>query len=645
MRFNILLIRNIFFYSIFSTTAILLAYYPGLSGGFVFDDISNILAPSGIQMQELSWDDLKNAALSMEKRAISRASFGLNYLATGFDAFYFKLINIAIHSINAVLVFLFVLLFLRHITNNTDSVSERNKNLFLAAAVSTAWALHPVNVTNVLYVVQRMNSLSAMFVLAGMITYISGRTLLDDAPYKGWILIYSSIFIFLPLAWFSKENGALLPLFLLTIELTLLRFSTQKKSQQAGLFLFYVAFVLLPVVFALTYIFQHTDQLLASYDNRHFNLLERLLTEPRVMWLYIQMIILPVPSLFGLFHDDIAISASLTDPLITSLALIGLIALFVVGLAGIKRAPILSFGLLFFFTGHLMESTFIPLELAFEHRNYLPSIGLLLLLFYYLLNAGDAVRHRKSRYIFILLIIIIFAFQTHLRAWTWSDNLRLYLTEVQYHPKSPRANYEAGKIYGQRLERGQGDPEKNYIAALEHFNRVTSLRKNTTSGLFGIIVSSIDYNQKIQPEWINELTHRLESRPLEQVNLLWLDKLTDCVSQRRCRKEDIQIPRLVNAAMDNQHANRTNKAMLSAILAKYMYQVEKDKYSTIILARKSVSFLPSNMYYRINLAKYLIWARKPVEAREVLLSTKKIDVYNQYATEIARLLNQLEHKQ
>ena len=135
-----------------------------------------------------------------KKRPIARASFGLNYLTTGFDVFYFKLTNIIIHIINAALVFLFVLLFLRHISNNTESVSDRNKTLLLAAAVSTAWALHPVNVTNVLYVVQRMNSLSAMFVLGGMISYVSGRSCLHDTPYKAWILIYSSIFIFLPLA-------------------------------------------------------------------------------------------------------------------------------------------------------------------------------------------------------------------------------------------------------------------------------------------------------------------------------------------------------------------------------------------------------------------------------------------------------------
>jgi len=134
--------------------ALVLIYYPGLSGGFVFDDISNILSPVGVRMQELSWDSIKNAALSMENRPIARVSFGLNYLASGFDPFYFKVVNIVIHGINSALVFGLVLLLLKHqiFVNKTSEYTSRI--VIIAAAVSLGWALHPVNVTNVLYIVQ-----------------------------------------------------------------------------------------------------------------------------------------------------------------------------------------------------------------------------------------------------------------------------------------------------------------------------------------------------------------------------------------------------------------------------------------------------------------------------------------------------------
>jgi tetratricopeptide (TPR) repeat protein len=633
-------VHKILLYLFLSCATIVLVYYPGLSGGFVFDDISNILQPSGIAMHELSWNSLRNAALSMNYRPISLASFGLNYLYAGFDPYYFKAVNIAIHCINALLVFIVIRLLLRHLLS--EDKAETNRSMFFAAAISLAWALHPVNLTNVLYIVQRMNSLSALFVLAGMLSYIKGRTSLDLAPLKGWLLMAASIFLFLPLAWHCKENGALLPLFLFILELTIFRFRGLEDRQRKGLYLFHTLFFLLPSLLALIYIFQHAGMFQAGYGNRHFSMMERLLTEPRVLWLYIRLILLPIPSAFGLFHDDIAVSVSLTEPISTLPALVGLAGLFTVAVISIKRAPILAFGLLFFLAGHLMESTFIPLELAFEHRNYLPSIGLLLPLFYYLGYAGEPGKYARIRIALMIILILLFALQTHFRAWQWSDNVRLYLTEAIYHPNSPRANYEAGKIFGQRLERGQGDPQINYSEAIRYFERATALRNNTTSGLFGSILASIDSGHEIKPEWIDELAQRLANQPLEQVNLLWLDKLTECIGKGKCRREDLQLPKLLKAAIGYQNVNIKNKSMLYAILAKYAYSVEGNRTETIKMARKSVSIMPSNMYYHLNLVKYLIWAADQVEAKKALESAAKIDIDGQHTAEISRLKKTLQ---
>ena len=624
---------------------ILAIYYPGLSGGFVFDDYTNIVLLPDVAMNELSWNSLKSAALSMENRPIARASFGLNHLVSGFSPYSFKAVNIAIHSINALLVFAVMLLLLKHQMKASEKKGSESRIILIAAAIALAWALHPVNLTNVLYSVQRMNSLSALFVLAGMISYIKGRTILDSSPTTGWLLIYASILLFLPLGWFCKENAALLPLFLFIVELTLFRFATSKKQQRIGLYLFYTLFLLLPALLTLIYLSQHAGMIHGSYNNRYFSMVERLLTEPRVIWLYVRMILLPAPSVFGLFHDDIDISTSLTEPITTLVALIGLAGLFVLALAAIKRAPILAFGLLFFLAGHLMESTFIPLELVFEHRNYLPSIGLLLPLFYYLRCAGEQENYRKSRLALMSLLIILFALQTHLRAWQWSDNVRLYLTDVHYHPNSARANYEAGKVYGQRLERGQGDPQINYREAIKYFERNTSLRDNTTSGLFGSILASIDSGHKMQPGWIDELEYRLNNQPLEQVNLLWLDKMTDCVSRGKCRKEDLQLPRLLNAVIRYGKANPKNKSLSYAILAKYTYTVEGKRHEAVELARKAVSIMPSNLYHQLNLVKYMIGAGELLEAKETLESVVKIDVYGQHTAETARLKKTLENKQ
>ncbi len=616
---------------------IAVSYYPGLYGGYVLDDKANILGPAGIAMTELSWIDLQQAALSMEKRPIARASFGLNYLAGGFNPFYFKLTNLVIHAINALLVLFISLSLLRAHASSVGHPISPKRLFFIALAISLAWALHPVNLTNVLYVVQRMNSLATLFVLAGMLSYIRGRMVLGHSPLKGSILLLLAPVLFLPLAWFSKESGGLLLLFLFVIELTLFRFKTESTAQKKGLLVFYFVFLLLPVGLVILYLIQHPELILGGYGNRHFSLTERLMTESRILWIYIRMILLPSPPLFGLFLDDIAISTSLTTPATTLPAILGLLGLLIAALASIKRAPVLAFGLLFFFAGHVMESTVIPLELAFEHRNYLPSFGLLFIMFYYLGQGIYPERAIALRTALITVLIFLFALQTHQRARVWSNNASLYLTTVERHPNSARANYEAGKIFGEMLERGQGDPESNYKNAIKYLERATALRKNETSGLFGIILASIDTNNPVKQAWIDELEHRLETQPLEQVNIVWLNKLTVCVSKKECRREDLQIPRLASAALRYPLADNRNKAQLYAILARYAYSVEIDPEKSIAMGRKAVSLMPANLYHQIGLTYYLIAAGQITEAKKNLASIENNDIYQQHDKEINKL--------
>jgi tetratricopeptide (TPR) repeat protein len=158
-----------------------------------------------------------------------------------------------------------------------------------------------------------------------------------------------------------------------------------------------------------------------------------------------------------------------------------------------------------------------------------------------------------------------------------------------------------------------------------------------TSGLFGSILASIDSGHEIKPEWIDELAYRLANQPLEQVNLLWLSKQTDCISSGKCPKEDIQIPRLLNAAIGYKYATRKNKSLLYTVLAKYAYMIEKDRSMTIEMARKAVSVMPSNLYHRLNLVKYLMWSGDYLEAKKALDETIKIDIHNQHTAEISRL--------
>ena len=152
------------------------------------------------------------------------------------------------------------------------------------------------------------------------------------------------------------------------------------------------------------------------------------------------MIVAPSNSRLGLFHDDITVSRNLLQPISTFFALAGLMGLLGAVLWGIRRAPLLAFGILFFLAGHILESTIFNLELSFEHRNYLPSYGLALMVIYYLLHPSISLLTLKTRGSITIVLLIMLAAVTWMRADAWGSPLKFATLEVINHPQSPRAD-------------------------------------------------------------------------------------------------------------------------------------------------------------------------------------------------------------
>src|SRR6266566_4389028 len=158
-----------------------IAYLPGVHGPFVFDDMTNILLVPSMRMQTLDYHSLRDAAFWQMSspgagRPIAMASFALNYYFGGFDSFGYKTTNLIIHLLNAVLLWRLTL----RLLNRTDTNSARNKIgeqtlPLLALVITSLWALHPLNLTSVLYVVQRMTSLATLFTVLGLLGYTIGR--------------------------------------------------------------------------------------------------------------------------------------------------------------------------------------------------------------------------------------------------------------------------------------------------------------------------------------------------------------------------------------------------------------------------------------------------------------------------------------
>ncbi|MDH4215283.1 MAG: tetratricopeptide repeat protein [Gallionella sp.] len=627
-----------FFFLAVALFAAFLVYRPGLSGPFLFDDGPNIIRNDRLAIHELSPAALKQAAFSGFSgpllRPLSMMSFALNSFATGLDPYYFKLTNLAIHLVNGVGVFVLTWLLLGFYRKRFEPDLSIVHVQWVSLAVATAWLLHPFNLTSVLYVVQRMNSLSALFSIWGLALFLRGRTRLYEGR-NGWLAMLAALMLLTPMAAFSKENGILLPLLMLVTEVTLFGFYTEKPSARRFLIILYVLSVAIPAAIALGYLATHSEWLLAGYKTRDFTLIERVMTEARVMWFYIWQILLPSTAQMGLYHDDIAISRGWLQPFSTVPAIAGVIGLLALSFVARKKAPLIAFGVLFFLAGHSLESTIWPLEIAHEHRNYLPMYGILLILFFYVLYPLKYVNYLRLRQTFAVLLIGLLAFNTFARAGKWANPHDLFLTEVEHHPESALANGEMGAVYSSGLSSDPFSIDNKYNAARGHFETAVKLDKNDAKPLFALIMLNVSMGKPIEQAWLQELTRRLETAPYAAITSDKLNTLTECQLEGFCKLANSEFEGLLRAALRNPTLSGVNRAKVLDALSSYTIKVVHDNNAALGIMRQMVQAAPQVVTYRFALIDFLIAMNRFDEAREQLAILKKLDTLQDHSAKIA----------
>lgn len=628
------------FLLLLSLASTLLIYRHGLSGTFVFDDGPNIVHNPSLAINDLKLHTLKQAAFSSNSgpllRPLSMMSFAANYYATGLNPYYFKLTNLIIHLFNGVGIFVLTWLLLNFYRKRFESGLSVTHSAWLSLAIASAWLLHPFNLTSVLYIVQRMTSLSAFFSIWGLVIFLWGRTRLYEGK-SGILLILASLLLFTPLATLSKESGALLPVFMLTAEASLFTFYAEKLAARRYLAGFYVLSVAIPVVVALIYLTTYSEWWLAGYKTRDFTLHERLMTEARVLWFYIWQILLPSTAQMGLYHDDIAISRGWFQPVSTALSLAGVICLLGLAFVARKKAPIITFGLLFFLAGHLFESTIWPLEIAHEHRNYLPMYGILLMLFFYLLYPLKYINNLRLRQTVAVLLISLFAFNTFARASKWANPYDLFQAEVEHHPNSAIINVEMGETYSNIITQDPNGMEMNYSLARQHFETAVSLDRNDTKPLFGLIMLNASRGKTVDPGWLQELTHRLEAAPYAAITSDKLIALTECRLEGYCKQANVELEGLLRAALRNPTLTGTNRAKVLYALSSYTINVVRDYPVALEIMHRMVEAAPQEAAYRFPLINFLVALQRFDEAKEQLSMLKQLNTLHDYSAEIAAL--------
>jgi hypothetical protein len=613
-------------------------YQRGLTGTFVLDDFHNILNNPRIAIVDLNLDTLKKAGLSygrgIFRRPISMLSFAANYYTTGFHPFYFKATNLAIHLLNGIGIFAITSLIFGIYRNRFQPAVSLIDAQWISLAVTAAWLLHPFNLTSVLYVVQRMTSLAALFSIWGLVLFLWGRTRLYRGE-PGATLVLASLLLFTPLAMLSKETGVLLPLLMFVIEITLFNFQAEKQSARRFLAGLYTLTIVLPAVVILAYTFFHLKWLTNTYQTRDFTLSERLMTEARVLWFYIRQIIFPSNTQMGLFHDDIEISRGLLQPMSTVFSMIGMLALIVVAFLTRKKSPLLAFGLLFFLAGHTLESTVWPLEIAYEHRNYLPMYGLLLILFYYLAYPLRYAKTLHLRQAVAVLLISLFAFNTYSRANQWANPFDLARSEVEHHPNSLRANAEMANVSSALTSTDPKAMEAYYLLARRYYENMSTIDPNDIHGLVGLIMLNASRAKPIEPDWVTALKSKLERAPNIPVNIgIKLEALVTCQFDKICEFSDDQMESILRAPLRNPTVLGLRRAAVLSALGYYMVNVRQDYPAALTVMRQNVEAAPLEIPYRLTYARLLTALNHTLEAKEQLDIVKSLDTLNTHTAAI-----------
>lgn len=617
-------------------------YFPGLHGDFFLDDYPHIVHNYAIQIDQLNFDTLWTAANSTNSgplgRPLALASFAINHYFTGLDPYYFKLINLLLHLSTGIGIFYT----LRGIARRLAFVHATQIAFFTALL----WAIHPLNVSTVLYSVQRMTGLATLFMVWGMVAYLHGREQLLQQRQVGWGWILLGLASGV-IGMYAKETAVLILGYLLVIEGLVFRFRLPSPTQRHILQSGYLAVVGLPLAWVLTTRLFAPGWVEAVYANRAFTLNERLLTEGRVLWDYLYLTWLPNIQAMGLYHDGYPISHSLFDPPATFVALAAHATLISVAFMLHKKWPMLLFGVAWFYVGHSVEATVLPLEIKYEHRNYLAMLGMLLMMVHGIFSASTHLTNaRKIRQVVIAAILLTFGGSALVRSGQFGDFRGFAGMEAEHYPDSSRANQHAAvALIKLMMESGK---YTNEMVALtrEYLWRSTQTNRNSTAALFTAVLFLPEFT-KHPPEkkFIDELSHRLRfALPDANINIYFNALLRHAMDGKLMLKNE-DVHNLFEQAGGNPEIRDDIKADILAMRAAYAQSVEHDneqarKFIDQALAKAPASsgiYVPATWIYQ----EAGMWQ----DAASLLEKLRKLDTFGIERESIAWLSQRQQHSQ
>lgn len=526
--------------------AVVLAYWPGLVGPFVLDDFSS-LGSLGNLGGVTDWETFRAFVFGGTAGPTGRPVALLSFLIDGnnwpTDPWPFKRTNLVIHLLNGALLGVLTRQVLQLLDFDRDSAAR------LALVSAAAWMLHPFLVSTTLYAVQRMAQLAMLFSVAGLISYLYGRSLLASNLVKAYLVMTLSLGCFTILATLSKENGVLLPMLIGVVEITVIA-SRGEKLPALDRRWVTVCLVIpsVSIVAYLAYRFLSVD-IFENHGSREFSLYERFLTQPRVVADYLQNWFLPKLYTTGVFQDHVIKSTGLFAPVSTAIGAVFHMGLIVLAFVKRRQLPLLAFALLFFYTNHLLESTVLNLELYFEHRNYM-AVSFLFLPLIVLLRGKMS---RQMSILAVCVVLLTLTGFTRFSATVWSDYDGMVAASARKAPTSARAQVEFAILL---FNAGQHEQ------SLQVMDRAIE-KVPTVSPLLLVNQLIIRCNLRLlQPQELDQVIAALSTKNYDARYLQHYTNLTQALSESRCPAVGLAQLRPLFANMMQNPAN-TEEASLS----------------------------------------------------------------------------------
>ncbi|HET54710.1 MAG TPA: tetratricopeptide repeat protein [Ignavibacteria bacterium] len=472
----------------FLLSIIIATCYSGtLNNSWHFDDYINIVDDKNIRIDSLSWEHIKKPIYSKDGdirgRPLAVLSFAGNYLFSGLDTTGYHVVNILIHIICSFFVYLVFIYTLNLYRQQYKSSITEDLINDIALFGAVLWAIHPIQTQAVTYIVQRMASMAAMFYMISLYFYLKFR-LHKEAKFKVLLIVLSV------LSWgagiLSKENAALLPLSIIAYEIVIFRTSL-KDNLRFKLFFFgsLISLFVFSLIFMSGDIISYLDK---TYSARPYTMWERLITQPIILTRYIFLLLVPVADFLTL-DTNIFASKGLFSPPITIFANLFIFILIILSIYFSRKYPLICFAIIFYFINHLVESTIIGLELYFEHRNYLPSVFIYLVVSYFFLSICYHYKKQGRMFMYSLFVSLIFFIvvsegnATYLRNDVWKDDITLYSDNLDKAPLNIRVYNNLAAEY---MKLGQHEKALEYLKQAEKIYKKypDSFQKNSVADIY-----------------------------------------------------------------------------------------------------------------------------------------------------------------